>query len=85
MILPQTVRSGYQRAVRLVDFETPEQGKGHHSPSSIELRILVQPLHSPAIKTVPHEIERTNYIAGSGLAGTMAKALQSLKTLPIEP
>jgi hypothetical protein len=49
------------------------------------LRILVQPLHSPAIKTVPHEIERTNYIAGSGLAGTMAKALQSLKTLPIEP
>jgi tRNA A-37 threonylcarbamoyl transferase component Bud32 len=83
--LPQTVRSGYQRAVRLVDFQTAEQDRGRHAQSGIELRILVEPLLSPPVKTVPHEIEQTNYVAGSGLAGTMAQALQSMKTLPVEP
>jgi tRNA A-37 threonylcarbamoyl transferase component Bud32 len=85
MALPLTLRSGYQRAVRLLDFPAPEQDKGRHVQSGIELRILVEPLLSAPIKTVPYEIERTNYIAGSGLAGTMQQALQSMKALPIEP
>lgn len=85
MALPQSVRSGYQHSVRLVNFQTPEQDNGRHVQSGLELRILVEPLLSPAIKTVPHEIERTNYIAGSGLAGTMVQALESMKTLPLEP
>lgn len=85
MALPQSVRSGYQRAVRLVDFETSETDRQHHVQADIELRILVEPLRVAPIKTVPHEIERTNYIAGSGLAGTIEQALQSMKTLPVEP
>lgn len=85
MPLPQTVRSGYQRTVRLVDFETAQTVGEGRLQSGIELRILVQPLRSPPIKTVPHEIDRTNYIAGQGLAETMEQTLQSMKTLPIEP
>jgi serine/threonine protein kinase len=85
MALPQTVRSGYQRAVRMVYFQTPEQDKSRHGQSGIELRILVEPLLSRSIKTVPYEIEGTNYIAGEGLARTMEHALQSMKRLPIEP
>ena len=85
MRLPQSVRTGYQRSVRLVDFQTPERDNIGQGKSGIELRILVQPLRSPPIKTVPHEIERTNYVAGGGLPGTMEQALQSLKTLPLEP
>jgi serine/threonine protein kinase len=85
MALPQTVRSGHQRAMPLVDFQAPEQDKGGHVRSGIELRILVEPLRSPPIKTVPYEIVQTNYIAGSGLAGTMEQTLRSMKALPVEP
>jgi hypothetical protein len=83
--LPQTVRTGYQRSMRLVDFLAPEQDKGGHVRCGIELRILVEPLRSTPIKTVPYEIVQTNYIAGTGLAGTMEQTLQSMKTLPVEP
>jgi len=85
MALPQSVRSGYQRVVRLVDFQLPEKDKDSHVQSGIELGILVEPFRSVPIKTVPHEIEGTNYIAGRGLAGTMEHALQCMKTLHVEP
>jgi len=84
-VLPRGVRSGYQRAIRLVDFQTPDSSQSYTVQPGVELRILVEPLHSAPIKTVPHEIERTNYIAGSGLAGSIEQALHSMKTLPIEP
>lgn len=84
MVLPQSVRTGYQRAIRLVDFEQPPGGNGNHGLSGIELRILLEPLTSPPIKTAPHEIERTNYIAGTGLPESMEQALKSIKSLPLE-
>jgi hypothetical protein len=51
----------------------------------VELRIFLQPLTSPPIRTVPNETDRTNYVAGSGLAGTMAEALITMENLPVDP
>ncbi|MCI0745323.1 MAG: protein kinase [Verrucomicrobia subdivision 3 bacterium] len=82
--LPQSVRSGRQRAIRLVEFDRPE-GDGNHGQSGVELRIFLEPLKSPPIRTVPNEIDQTNYIAGSGLAGTIEEALKTMKNLPIDP
>jgi hypothetical protein len=52
--------------------------------SGVELRILLEPLRLPPIRTVPNEIDRTNYVEGRGLAGTMEDALESMKTLPLD-
>ena len=82
--LPQSVRSGHQRAIRLVEFDGPE-GDGNHGQSGVELRIFLEPLRSPLIRTVPNEIDRTNYIGGFGLAGTIEEALDTMKNLPIDP
>ena len=81
---PQSVRSGHQRAIRLVEFDGPE-GDGNHGQSGVELRIFLEPLRSPLIRTVPNEIDRTNYIGGFGLAGTIEEALDTMKNLPIDP
>jgi hypothetical protein len=51
----------------------------------VELRVFLEPLKSPLIRTVPNEIDRTNYIAGFGLAGTIEEALNTMKKLPIDP
>ena len=82
--LPQSVRSGHQRAIRLVEFDRPE-GDGNHRQSGVELRIFLEPLRSPPIRTVPNEMDRTNYIAGRGLTGTLEEALNTMKNLPIDP
>jgi hypothetical protein len=82
--LPLSVRSGHQRAIRLVDFERPE-GDGNHGQAGVELRIILEPLTSPPIRTVPNESNRTNYVVGTGLFGTIEEALNSMKNLPIDP
>ena len=79
-----TVRSGRQRSVPLVDFadtsRLPSRGQ-----NGIDLRILLMPLKSPAIRTVPTEQDHGNYISGMGLGGTMEAALKFLKELPTDP
>lgn len=82
--LPQSLRSGHQRAIRLVDFDPPEGDLGH-GQSGVELRIFLEPLKSPPIRTVPNEVDHTNYIAGRGLAGTMEDALRAIKQWPTDP
>jgi hypothetical protein len=82
--LPQSVRSGYQRVIRLVDFDTPE-GNASHGQSGVELRIFLEPLKSPLIRMVPNEVDHTNYIGGTGLAGTMEDALRAIKEWPTDP
>ena len=82
--LPQSLRSGHQRAIRLLDFDTPE-GDASHGLSGVELRIFLEPFKSPPIRMVPNEVDRTNYIEGSGLAGTMEDALRAIKEWPTDP
>jgi serine/threonine protein kinase len=82
--LPQRVRSGHQRAIRLVEFDGPE-GDGNHGQSGVELRFFLEPLRSPPIRTAANEIDKTTYIAGTGLAGTLEEALNSMKNLPMDP
>jgi serine/threonine protein kinase len=82
--LPQSVRSGYQCVVPLVDFDRPE-GEGDHERSGVELRIFLEPLRLPAIRLTSNEYDMTNYIGGTGLVGTMDEALKAIKTLPTEP
>jgi len=82
--LPQSVRSGYQRVIPLVEFHRPD-GDVNHRQSGVELRIVLEPLRLPPIRTRPNEIDRTNYIAAMALAGTLEEALNTIKNLPIEP
>jgi cyclic lactone autoinducer peptide len=81
---PQSVHSGHQRVIPLAGFDRPE-GDGNAGRSGVELRILLEPLRLPPIRVVPNEVDRTNYVSGSGLAGTMEEALNAIKTLPVEP
>jgi len=82
--LPQSVHAGRQRAIRLIEFVGPET-EGQQGPSGVELRILLQPLPAPPIRTRPNEMDRTGYIAGHGLAGTMDETLAALRSVPLEP
>jgi serine/threonine protein kinase len=82
--LPQSLRSGHQRAIRLLDFDTLE-ADANHGQSGVELRIFLEPLKSPPVRMVPNEVEQTNYIAGKGLAGTMEDALRAIKEWPTDP
>src|SRR5207302_10194130 len=58
-----TVASGQQGAIRLVD-ATPVAGDSNRARSGVELRIILQPLKSRPVRTVPTEIDRTSYNAG---------------------
>ncbi len=82
--LPQSLRSGHQLAIRLLDFDTPE-GIASHGQSGVELRIFLEPLKAPPIRMAPNEVDRTNYIAGTGLAGTVEDALRAIKEWPTDP
>jgi hypothetical protein len=81
--LPQSVQSGHQRVIRLGEFAGPDSG-GNHGQSGVELRIFLEPLRSPPIRMVPNEVDRTNYVSGSGLAGTMEDALNQMKNFPVD-
>ena len=76
-----TVRSGHQGILRLVDYVQPE-GESRHDQSGVELRIFLEPLKSPPIRTDPFEIEGTNYVAGNGLGWTMEATLKAIKQWP---
>jgi hypothetical protein len=87
-VFPQRVRSGHQRAFRLVDFDRVQSDTRPlplDQSSGIELRILLEPLQSPPIRMLPNETDHTNYIAGQGLPGTMEEAVRSIQNLPLDP
>ena len=78
-----TVRSGHQGVLRLVDYVKPK-GESSHGPSGVELRIFLEPLKSPPIRTDPFEIEGSNYVAGHGPGWTMEETLKAIKQWPAD-
>jgi hypothetical protein len=51
----------------------------------MELRIFLEPLKSPPIRTDPFEVEGTNYVAGRCRLGwTMEEALKAIKEWPTD-
>jgi serine/threonine protein kinase len=78
------VHSGHQRVIRLAGY--PErQGGPLPRESGVELRVLLEPLKSPAMRTVPSEKELNNCIGGSGLELPMEKTLKLIKQLRCDP
>jgi hypothetical protein len=84
--LYSTVRvgSGHQGAIPLVDF-VKSKADGLAGKSGIELRVLLEPLRSPAIRMAANEIDRTNYIGATGLAVPIEQALKAIKEWPMDP
>jgi len=82
--LPLKVRSGHQGVFRLLEFDRPED-EPSPGQSGEELRIFLEPLRSPPIRTLPDEIDRTNYIAGTGLVGTADEVLKAIREWPTDP
>jgi tRNA A-37 threonylcarbamoyl transferase component Bud32 len=80
------LHSGRQLAVRLAEFVGPA-GTVNNGWSGVELRLILQPLQSPPVRTDPNELDFTpHYVAGYGLAGMSEESLINLiKTLPCEP
>jgi serine/threonine protein kinase len=83
---PRSVlHSGRQLAIRLADFIQPA-GLASNGWSGVEVRLILQPLLSPPVQSDPNEFDRTNYVAGWGLAGMSEDSIINLiKTLPCEP
>ena len=79
-----TVRPGHQRKIPLVEFgDAGRSGAGR--PDGVDLHIILQPLATPAIRTVPTEKDYGHYISGHGLIGTREEALNAIRDLPIDP
>jgi serine/threonine protein kinase len=79
-----TVWTGQQAAIPLVDFVEPNAAKPTPK-SGIELRVVLQPLTVPAIRTAANEVDRTTFIGGTGLAGSTEQTLKWLHELPMGP
>ena len=82
---PRSVlRSGDQLTIRLAEFDQPA-GVASNGWSGVEIRWMLQPLSSPAVMTDPNELDRTNYVAGWGLAGAFEDSIMKMiKEIPIE-
>ncbi len=79
------LHSGHQLAIRLAEFIQPTD-LASNGWSGVELRLILEPLESPAVQTDPNEFDRTNYVAGWGLAGASeASILKLISELPCEP
>jgi tRNA A-37 threonylcarbamoyl transferase component Bud32 len=83
---PRSVlHSGRQLAIRLAEFIQPA-GIASNGWSGVEVRLILQRPLSPPVQTDPNEFDRTNYVAGWGLAGMSEDSIMNLiKTLPCEP
>ena len=77
------VRVQHQAVYPLVDF-IQSKAETSAGKSGIELRILLEPLRSQAIRMTSNETDRTNYIHGFGLAMPMEQALQAIKERPMD-
>jgi hypothetical protein len=82
---PRSVlHSGRQLAIRLAEF-VPAAGSSNNGWSGVELRLFLQPLVPPAVRTDPNEFEGTNFVAGFGLDGASEDTiLEMIKELPLE-
>jgi hypothetical protein len=78
-----TVRTGHQTVIPLVDFIEPNAAKPT-TKSGIELRVILQPLTVPAVRTSANEVDRTNFIGGTGIRWTMEQTLKWIHELPMD-
>jgi hypothetical protein len=76
-----TVLTGHQRVVPLVT-STPSSGKPRADQDGFELRLLLEPLSSPAMRIVPSEKEVGNCIVGAGLDKPLEDVLNLMNRLP---
>jgi serine/threonine protein kinase len=67
-----SLRSGQQMAIPLAESASSE-GNGLRGKTGVELRILLEPLKSPAVQTVPTEKDFGTHIGSSGLAMPLAE------------
>jgi hypothetical protein len=83
---PRSVlHSGHQLAIRLAEFIQPA-GLASNGWSGVELRLILQPLSSPAVQTDPNEVVGADYVGGFGLAGASEDSIIKLiKDLPMDP
>jgi serine/threonine protein kinase len=83
---PRSVlHSGHQLAIRLAEFIQPADSD-REKWSGVEIRLILQPLSSPAVQADPNEAVGTNYVGGFGLAGASEDSvLKLIKELPMEP
>jgi serine/threonine protein kinase len=78
-----SVRTGHQTAIPLLDF--PEKDATNATAKSgIELRVMLQPLTVPAIRTAANEVDRTNFVGGTGIPRSMEQTLKLLRDLPVD-
>jgi tRNA A-37 threonylcarbamoyl transferase component Bud32 len=78
------LHSGHQLAIRLAEFDPPA-GSASNGWSGVELRLILQPLTSPAVVTDFSEHDGTNYVSGFGLDGASETTiLKMIKDLPFE-
>jgi serine/threonine protein kinase len=82
---PRSVlHSGRQLAIRLAEFVQPANSASSEW-SGVEIRLILQPLQSPAVQTDPNEFVGADYVAGFGLAGASEDSiLKLIKELPCE-
>jgi serine/threonine protein kinase len=80
--LPQGVEHGHQLSFPLVAFEQPAVGPSN-GWSGVDLRIFVEPLRLPPIRTLPNEKDMTNYVGATGIAGTMEETLEAITGKPV--
>lgn len=78
-----TVRTGHQTTIPLVDFLEPNKANAA-AKSGIELRVILQPLTVPAIRTSANEVDRTSFIGGTGIVRTMEQTLKWIHELPMD-
>jgi hypothetical protein len=79
------LHSGHQLGIRLAEFDQ-SASKANSNWSGAEIRLILQPLQSPPVQTLPNEFVTTNYVAGFGLAVTSEDSILKLvKELPCEP
>ena len=82
---PRSVlHAGQQLAIRLAECYSPA-GTASNGWSGVEVRLILQPLPTPAMQTYPSEVVSDNYVAGWGFAGKAEDSiLKMIKELPAE-
>jgi hypothetical protein len=76
--LPQSVELGQQLRFPLIEFDRPSSAPSN-GWSGVDLRIFLEPLRIPAIRTLPNETDMTNYVAARGLLGSVDEALARIR------
>ncbi len=78
-----TVGSGHQGILRLVDYVAPN-GRSYQGRSGVELRIFLEPLKLPPIRTDPYEVDGTNLVAGYHPGWTTTEVLKAIEDWPVD-